>query len=378
MIWVNVKKISAMEMWENALKLISILKRRAGAALMALAMLSASSCTPSPALSDAVSAMKPAASVAKARRDRFLEPIEPCSLDQVRSVTVRNRDDTFAADDITVNNSDFTIPENVRQAILELYGRTPYDVGFYVIDLQSKMSFGYHADNSFLHASSIKLPYALYCFEELAKGNHTLDETVIYTEEDFVTGSGEIHFGSYGTAFTIEKLLYHMLYDSDNVAYSMLRRVFGIDGFNEMMERLGCTSRMEEKLWGYLTPHDLGLAWQELYTFYESGSEFGAMLWEFVTTNLFNDIATRFSEKNYPLIAHKSGWNQMVSVESGIVFADNRPYIMVVMTARANKLWPYWYTMDYIDAIMTHYHGEDYDYSVPDPENPADLAHPDP
>jgi len=289
-------------------------------------------------------------------------------------VTVFNHEDTFEPDQLTVNNSLFTIPKEHADYLTDVLTSETYPLSVYCIDLGSKMSFGYNADQEFKHASTIKIAFSLYCCKELQKGRHTLDEQVTYTEEDFVTGSGEIHYGYYGTKYTIRDLIYHSLYDSDNVAYVMLRRVFGVDGFNEMMAELGCVSRMDpEENWGTITAHDLGLIWQEVWQFRQTGGQFGEMLWEFVTTNLYNDLADELTE--YETIAHKSGWNQEVAHESGIIVSAERPYVIVLMTGYPYKRWSFYYAIRGVDNIMRCYHGEEVSYtSDTESEEPIETS----
>lgn len=77
---------------------------------------------------------------------------------------ILNRNDTFIKDTITVNNSDFVIPDEQQQALYNAMNYNYYryyDVAFYVIDIESRMSFGYNADDYFEPACTRKAGLAL-------------------------------------------------------------------------------------------------------------------------------------------------------------------------------------------------------------------------
>lgn len=92
---------------------------------------------------------------------------------------------------------------------------------------------------TFSGASLIKLPYCYYVCAQIENGVRSLDETITYTQKWRHEGSGIIWHGAYGVDYTIEQLLDYALRYSDNVAYDMLVYLFGIDGFNAMIDRWG-------------------------------------------------------------------------------------------------------------------------------------------
>ena len=262
------------------------------------------------------------------------------------------RKDEFKDGEITVNNSSFTIPENIAENIFSIMGKYRFDSGFYVIDTETGMSFGYNADMPFSTASTVKAGFALYCFKQVAEGNVKFNNIQRYERKHYITGSGSTKNSEYGTPITIKTLLYRMLYNSDNVAYYMLLDYFGCDGYNEMVAGLGVENHISEtNKWGNLTPHELGLIWNEIYAF--SGTcEEGELLWEYLTGNLYNEIADELSE--YDTIAHKSGWSPQGYHDSGVVFAD-RVYIIVVMTSSGNRNSCLYETIRWIDDTMKYY-----------------------
>lgn len=265
---------------------------------------------------------------------------------------VFNKDDIFNESEITVNNSAYGIPAEYSEKIFEHINSNRYNTGFYAIDIETQTSFGYNADRNFFSASTIKAGYALYCFKEIAKGNAEFTDLIKYTANHYIGGSGSTQHSIYGTLFTVKVLLYRMLYDSDNIAYYMLIDYFGLDGYNEMIQNLGCTNTITRaNRWGQLTAHELGLVWQEIYHFKDSCEE-GEILWSYLTGNLYNEIKTAVS--GYDTVAHKSGWNDDSCHDAGIVMSDS-PYIVVVMSDNKSVHSYIRKIIRYIDDIMIDY-----------------------
>lgn len=265
---------------------------------------------------------------------------------------VFHRNDTFDGEGIIVNNSDYTIPEKISSEMFDHINSGRQNAGFYVIDINTEMSFGYNADYEFFSASTIKAGYALFCFKEISKGNATFTDVVKYEKKHYISGSGSTQRSVYGTLFTVKVLLYRMLYESDNIAYYMLIDKFGLDGYNNMVTNLGCTNTLSaSSKWGNLSPHELGLIWEEIYYFRDTCEE-GALLWKYLTENLFNEIKTSLPE--YDIVAHKSGWSDNACHDAGVVMSDT-PYIVIVMSENYSYHSYIHKIIKYIDKIMKDY-----------------------
>ena len=78
-----------------------------------------------------------------------------------------------------------------------------------------------------------------------------------------------------------------------------------------------------------------------------------ALLWEYLTTNQYNDLEVALPEYA-PNCAHKSGWNTRGYHESGVVFGV-RTYICVVMTETGYRNDCIYRTIRNLDNIMKDY-----------------------
>lgn len=243
------------------------------------------------------------------------------------------RNDKFGSF-LSYNNTTFRMSNGLFQRLNDtLYASGGRTVGFYVVDLGSKMTFGYNAQKDFRTACTVKAGFALYAYKQIEAGKASFNDIWTYKEKHYVERSGTIQFSPFGTKYRAEDVLYNMIHISDNVAYYMAQDYLGYQGYNKYITSLGVEHiHWGYNTWGYLTPHELGLIWQEIYK-YRTQSSYGAKLFDIFLNAKFNFIKEGLYGK-YP-VAHKSGWNDYVYNDAAIVFGE-RPYIMVIMTTPGN------------------------------------------
>lgn len=270
-------------------------------------------------------------------------------------------DDRFVTDKITSNHTEYFVTEASQNRYFNgVLGRdnNKFNLGFYVLDLETGASFGYNSRGRFPPACTIKAGYALFVCRQIAKGEGSFEETMVYEGKHYVKGTSTIRKLGLGAELTVYQLIEHMLYESDNIAYYMLIDRFGYDGYNELMEQLGVINRIGVgNRWSPLSPLDLGLIWQEIYNFRDECPE-GRFLWEQLTTNNLNDIRIALEDYGnvyYDVIAHKSGWSENAYGDAGLVVSDH-PYIIVVMTDSDVKPYAFFSTVVWLDKLMKNYH----------------------
>lgn len=287
-------------------------------------------------------------------RSPMMAAIHPLVEETAGSQFVDNTNDTFEEGVVTVNNSSYEIPQSLLDALWDTMNEYKFITGFYVIDMDSRMSFGLNVDMKFSAASTVKSGYALYLTKQLIAGTVTLGDILEYKEHHYCTGSGSTQYSEYGTLFTLKALFYRMLYNSDNVAYYMLSEHTGLEGFNEMMNAMEIDAKVSWlNHWCDFSPRDLAKIWLEIYDMKDDTPE-GKLLWTYLTTNLYNEFDVAMPEYEGNGSAHKSGWNHQGYHESGIVYGA-REYLCVVMTNTGNKNDCLHRTIRNIDNIMKDY-----------------------
>ncbi len=199
--------------------------------------------------------------------------------------------------------------------------------------VDGNLLYSYQPERIFSGASLIKLAYASYVCEQLDAGVRSLDETITYTKSWFHDGSGIIIEGEYGTEYTIRDLLDYMLRYSDNVAYDMLVYLFGVDGFNAMLEEWGTTVRIGEKYPRFpgLSADFAKTAMQRMQRRCHDGE-----CWELCWTSLLSstDIIVRDYFPEETVLAVKYG--EVTKVHHEVCYVGGEtPYFLTIMTETA-------------------------------------------
>ena len=261
----------------------------------------------------------------------------------------------YKSNTISVIDSDFKISEDLTNRIystIKDYGKKN---SFYMVSLNDGMSVGYNVDSTFETASSIKAPYALYVYKEIAKGNIDRNQLIEYKPKHENKGTGSVKNSEFGTQFTVEELVYHSLYESDNVAHIMLHDEFGVKGYNNMLKSIG-TKQLYLSAgnpWGFMSPRSAALLWQDIYNFAitdEEGIEF---------LNILSNVMYNYYDEVVPEIpsASKAGFAKKSVVVTGIIFDEN-PYIAISVANTGGNISTNKQVIKLIkhmDEIMTEY-----------------------
>jgi hypothetical protein len=241
-------------------------------------------------------------------------------------------EDVFPEGALEVLHTGFTPSEELESEIMELIHNYGTECSVYMVNLEDYATFGYNSDTYMATASTIKCPYALYCYQQVAQGNHSLDDTLQYTSGYYTGGTGVIQNSSVGTYYTVRDLLYYMIHYSDNIAYLMLLDYFGYEGYNAMLSDDGFETYLSDTVnWGKISSHALGYYWTEIYKFKDECEE-GSILFDTLLDANTNLIQWALTDVGYDYqIAHKGGWASPGYHDSGLVLSEH-PYVIVVMT----------------------------------------------
>ena len=235
----------------------------------------------------------------------------------------------------------------LNQDVRLLAARLPAANALEVLDLSTGYRVGFNAAASMPAASTIKVPVMVTVFRELADGHFDLDHRVTLLARDKDWGSGELCDAPAGTTYAVSTLLDKMIEISDNTATNMLIRLVGLHAINGTMLELGLEhTRLSDDVrtegWSIrnelrTSPHDLVhllalMARRQLIDEWSSN--------EMVTIlegNEFNSLLPAPLPEDV-MIAHKTGSLYDTLNDAGIVYADNGPYVIAVMTTRLPSL----------------------------------------
>jgi len=223
----------------------------------------------------------------------------------------------------------------------KLAARLPAPSGLEVLDLSTGYRTGFNAGASMPAASTIKIPVMVEVFHQLEAGRFDLQHRVTLRAVDKDWGSGELCDAAVGSSYSLGDLLEKMIDVSDNTATNMLIRLVGRRNINHSMVELGLRrTRLADDIrtdgWDVRrqlrTSADdlvrlLSLMAQRRLVDEWSSNEMIAILEQ----DQFNTLLPEPLPDDVP-IAHKTGSFFDTLNDAGIVYADDAPYVIAVMT----------------------------------------------
>lgn len=235
--------------------------------------------------------------------------------------------------------------ENLRRTIDQEDHHLDGVLGVAVMDLTDGRTLLWHADDVYPTASSIKIAVLAELYRQAQEGKLKLTDLYTIRKEDDVPDSAIFNGLTYGvTQVTLRDLATMMIAVSDNSATNVLIDKLGMDNVNAMLAAQGLKqSKLQRKMM------DLNAAKQgreniatprELMTLLARIHQ-GKLLDREMTDAFFKMLAT---SKNSPIriavpetvvSADKPGELEGVRNDSGVVFAQNRPFVISVMTSYA-------------------------------------------
>jgi beta-lactamase class A len=241
-------------------------------------------------------------------------------------------------------------PEPVRSlnaGLRHLASRFPASSAVEVLDLSTGFRVGYNANVTMPAASTIKVPVMVEVFRQLEAGRFDLNRRVELRAHDKDYGSGDLCDAPSGATYSVRELLAKMIDISDNTATNMLIRLVGRTRINDTMldlglERTHLASDVRTSDWSVRSalrssPHDmvhlLALMAQRRLVDEWSSNEMISILEE----DQINTLLPQPLPDDVP-VAHKTGSFFDTLNDVGIVFEEDAPYVIAVMTTHLPSL----------------------------------------
>ena len=215
-------------------------------------------------------------------------------------------------------------------------------LGVSIKDLTSGQSFTLRGDDVFPQASSIKIAVLVELYRQAQAGKLKLTDLYTMQSSDLVADSDIMGGLTPGvTKITLRDLATMMVAVSDNSATNVLIDRVGMENVNAMLDSLGLThTRLRRKMMdlkaagegreNISTPGEMSALLEDIYR--------GKLLNREMADDFFKMLSTHkssFIPRDLPdglRIANKPGELEGVRNDSGIIFVQNRPYILCVMT----------------------------------------------
>ena len=194
------------------------------------------------------------------------------------------------------------------QAAVDSINSNGYNVGFIVVDLTTGKGVSYNADQSFYSASAIKGPYvaSLAALEpsSVAEWQWAMENTI------------EI---------------------SDNESYEYLRYAFGPEPMSTWCSEAGVSTNIADEYYPELSTRDLAKLWLRNYNYFASDDPNSSLVQSWYTSSWNSVINENLGSLYY--MNTKAGWIDPDDIEdfsaandAGIVWAYDRPYLVVIMS----------------------------------------------
>ena len=205
------------------------------------------------------------------------------------------------------------------------------DISIYFEVLNTGSNITVNTDTKIWPASLSKLPVAMVAMKKVQNGQWSLDKPdFIMQEKDAdVKHTPEIaqHIGK---EFTLDFLLNRLIIESDNTAYNMIVRSFDPEDMDSIPEAVGLDQLVDPD--GKMSAKDYTRLLRALYLASYLNPDYSSKLLGLMKDSDFKDFLSAGLPEGVPF-AHKWGTyvERNVFADSGIVYLENRPYMISVM-----------------------------------------------
>ncbi len=214
----------------------------------------------------------------------------------------------------------------------------PYACALYYVDLETGLSLTYNPDRWFAGASLVKAEYLMMIFEMIENGDVSYDDLYTYTSANKRGGTTKIPQDfKFGDKLTLKQIIEYVVWHSDNTGFNMLQvYVCSLLQLRPWaMERYGTSFKYEGCNW--LNARGVAECWKEIYQRYKAGDEnytwYVELLLEANENKFIRGGLPKDAEGNAIYdVAHKYGMDINASNDAAIVFYEDRPYFLCILT----------------------------------------------
>lgn len=221
------------------------------------------------------------------------------------------------------------------------------DAAIIIKDLDTGLEFSLNENKVIPSASLVKVPVMAACFYAVEDGKLRLDEMIRLKNAHKVSGSGKLKDEISGKEYIVENLIDLMVSESDNTASNMLIERLGMDYLNACFKRMGLkNTNLSRKMMdfksrrkgieNYTTARDIAYILEKIYR--------GALLNASVSRRCLRILANQKVKDRIPkklpagtVVAHKTGLENGICHDAGIVYTNNGNFLICVLTKHNNK-----------------------------------------
>lgn len=235
-------------------------------------------------------------------------------------------------------NNWFKLKQELEQDIAKFNG----EVGIIIKDLVMDWEISFNKDKLFPSASLAKMPIMVACFLAVEEAKLKLEQKIKLRSGDKVSGAGILKTTFPDTEFTVGRLIGLMIYESDNTATNILTNLLGLEYLNNVFKTLGLKntnlsrkiadySLREKGIENYTTAEDMALLLEKIYRKNLVNKNISEKCLELLKLQRINDRIPKYLPVE-ATVAHKTGLEQNICHDCGIVFTKKGDFIICVLT----------------------------------------------
>ena len=191
-------------------------------------------------------------------------------------------------------------------------------------------------DAEFYPASLLKVPVAIAVAKKIEKGEWKWPNELVLMSTDKDDKFGTLYKEPTNSTHTIENLVRRSLSDSDNSAHFMLVRNLDIEEMKDVYDHMGLPGFLETE--GSLSAKRYSVIFRTLYASSYLAEENSQKLLSYLSDSPFDNYIQSGLPQDIAF-SHKIGVDteKKVYLDSGIIYAKNRPYLLTVMTKNKDE-----------------------------------------
>jgi len=230
------------------------------------------------------------------------------------------------------------LEKNIARSLVDFQG----EIGFIIKDMETGRSIVHNPDRRFPSASMVKVPIMAACFKAVEDERISLHEVLKLKRADQTWGSGVLRASPPGTQVTVEKLIELMITDSDNTAANMIIDLLGFDYLSQTFKDFGLArTNLSRKMMdfrarangieNYTTPREMADILEKIYRGTCVSPQASGKCLACLKEQKVNDRIPRYLPRKV-IVAHKTGLENRVCHDAGIVFTGRGDVLISVFT----------------------------------------------
>ena len=219
-------------------------------------------------------------------------------------------------------------------------------VNFY--DLNKNDGFSINGDEKVLSASMIKLLILAELMKKISEDKFSLSDTIMMANFMKTEGDGVLKELNTGHHFTLKELATLMIIVSDNQATNILIDFLGMENINLLGKELGLRETFLERRMmdaearkngydNYTSADDISLLLKLIYQEKLINKEASQLMLEILLKQQQGERLQRYLPTDIK-IAHKCGDLDNLENDGGIIWLEEKAYILVVLTSGMSNL----------------------------------------